>query len=260
MNTFVCARRWRIGTLQLLVSGLLLGWFCYSQPLAQQKSTKQAPPNYKTIPFSGLKVLADKGDPIAQNEVGLAFALGTKGQRQDFEQAFKLFSQAAEQGNSSAQHNLASLFFYGNGVPKNYQEALKWYRKSAEQGFIPAQFFLGWMYSEGKGVDENFKEALKWFKKAADQRDPEAEYSLGLMYLKGEDLNPDYVEAYKWINLAAAQGNTNAIRFRGKLSVSMTQEQIADGQRRASDFVKSKPSTNESPSVSTTTQREPGTK
>src|SRR5690242_11712973 len=147
MKIYPGAQLWRVRALELFLSGLVVACLCRVQPMAQTSSAR-APqaPAYKTMPFSGLKALSEKGDPIAQNEVGLAYALGTKGQRQDFEQAFKLFRQAAEQGNSSAEHNLASLYFYGNGVPKNYAEALKWYRKSAEQGFIPAQFFLGWMY------------------------------------------------------------------------------------------------------------------
>ena len=212
---------------------LTLVWICGAQQKGAKSTSKTAAPVYKNLPVSGLKALAEKGDREAQNELGLAYASGLKGQKVNFEEAFKLFRTAADQGLAGAQYNLGSLYFFGSGVPRDNQEALKWYRKSADQGFIPAQFYLGWMHANGKGVEEDFQEAIKWFKKAADQGDSEAQRSLGTMYLRGEDLNPDYVEAYKWLNLSAAQGNTNAIKQRNKLSVSMTQEQIAEGQRRA---------------------------
>ncbi len=212
---------------------LTLVWICSAQQKGAKSTSKTPAPVYKNLPVSSLKALAEKGDREAQNELGLAYASGLKGQKVNFDEAFKLFRMAADQGLAGAQYNLGSLYFFGSGVPRDNQEALKWYRKSAEQGFIPAQFYLGWMHANGKGVEEDFKEAIKWFKKAADQGDSEAQRSLGILYLRGEDLNPDYVEAYKWINLSAAQGNTNAIKQRNKLSVSMTQEQIAEGQRRA---------------------------
>lgn len=221
----------------LIVSTVWLN--CLAQKAPRKSAQKPAAPVYKNLTLANLKTLGEAGDLAAQNEVGLVYALAQKGQKQDYEEAFKWFRMAAEKGLASAQYNLGSLYFYGTGVPKDYEEARRWYRNAADQGYIPAQYFLGWMYGNGKGVAESYKESTQWFRKAAEQGDSEAQYSLGLMYLRGEDLNPDYIEAYKWINLAAAQGNTNAVKARGKLAVSMTPEQIAEGQRRASQFSKS---------------------
>lgn len=207
-----------------------------AQPVGAGAAQKAAPVNYKTITLTTLTNLAQSGDTIAQNELGMAYGLGKRVRKADPEEAFKWFRMAADKGYAPAQYNLGSLYYYGTGVPKDYQEALKWYRKAADQGFVQAQYFLGWMYSNGRGVDENFKESIRWFQKAAEQGDPEAQLSLGLMHARGEDLNPDYVEAYKWMNLAAAQGNTNAVKHRAKLSVSMTPEQLAEGQRRSVQF------------------------
>lgn len=177
---------------------------------------------------------ADQGDATAQTELGLK-ALMAK--TPNYTNAFRWFRLAAEQGNLLSQHNLGGLYFRGNGVPQDYKEAMKWYEKAAEAGFAPSQSFLGWMFATGKGVEENPKDALKWYLRAAEQGDKEAQYSLGLLYLEGE---PDYVEAYKWVNLSAAQGNTNAVKFRGKLTLSMTPDQVAEAQRRASQFVAKK--------------------
>lgn len=214
---------------------LVLGLPNRAQQPAPGSAAKPALKNYQTMNLTTLTNLATNGDPVAQNELGMAYGAGRRGVRKaNVEEAFKWFRLAAEQGYATAQYNLGSLYYYGTGVPKDTQEALKWYRKAADQGFIQAQYFLGWLFS--RGVEENFKESVLWFSKAAEQGDPEAQLSLGLMLLRGEDLNPDYVEAYKWINLSAAQGNTNAVKHRAKMSVSMTQEQVAEGQRRAVQF------------------------
>ena len=230
----------------LIACGLGLGMTSFAQK-AKPPAPRSKPPDYKSMSLTPLKTLAENGDAQAQNELGMAYASGKKGTKQpDLKEAFKWVRMAAESGLDRAQYHLGGFYFYGSGVPKDYQEAMKWYRKSADQGFTQAQYFLGWLHSTGIGSDEkfkDFKESVLWFKKAADQGDPEAQLSLGLMYLRGEDLNPDYVEAYKWINLSAAHGNTNAIRHRVKLSVSMTSDQIAEGQRRAVQFSEKPPGT-----------------
>ena len=62
------------------------------------------------------------------------------------------------------------------------------------------------------------------------------ELNLGFLYNKGDGVPTDYIEAYKWFNLAAADGNTGAVALRDSITTKMTQAQIAEGQRRASEF------------------------
>ena len=45
------------------------------------------------------------------------------------------------------------------------------------------------------------------------------------------------IEAYKWYSLAAAQNVDNSIEALPELTKEMTRAQIAEGQRRAADFV-----------------------
>ncbi len=54
----------------------------------------------------------------------------------DFKTAFNEIKPLAEQGNASAQYNLALMYDNGKGVLKDYKEAVKWYRKAAEQGTL----------------------------------------------------------------------------------------------------------------------------
>lgn len=66
-----------------------------------------------------------------------AFAQTDKGieyyEKEDYENAVKCFQQAAEQGDPTAQRNLANCYANGWGVPKDQEKANYWY-KMAEDG------------------------------------------------------------------------------------------------------------------------------
>ena len=55
------------------------------------------------------------------------------------------------------------MYYLGDGIAKDYNEAYKWYILAAEQGFASAQFNLGLMYDNGHGVAQNYNEAFKWY-------------------------------------------------------------------------------------------------
>src|SRR5436190_4090242 len=113
---------------------------------------------------------------------------------QDFEEAAKLFRQAAERGLPRAQRSLGELYQAGEGMAKDEVEAVKWYRKAADKGDAKAQSNLGSMYFSGQGgLKKDEKEALKWFKKAADQGEVSGQLSLAAMYIA-----KDPPESVKW--------------------------------------------------------------
>src|SRR5215831_17224848 len=51
-------------------------------------------------------------------------------------------------------------------------------RRLAEQGYTSAQSMLGTMYENGEGVPQDPDEAVKWYRKAATRGDGEAVYNL----------------------------------------------------------------------------------
>ena len=124
----------------------------------------------------------------------------------DYSKALALLKPLAERGNPRAQNGLGMIYDLGLGVPKNLNEASKWYRKAAEQGYALAQSYLGSMYAKGEGVPKDSVEAAKWYRKAAEKGNDFAQYNLALMYAKGEGVSQDYEEAYRWIRKAADQG------------------------------------------------------
>ncbi|HEY6336919.1 MAG TPA: GAF domain-containing protein, partial [Candidatus Sulfotelmatobacter sp.] len=78
-----------------------------------------------TSTLAQLRQLAEAGDPLAQNALGLRYAQGD-GVGLDEAEAARWFSKAAEQGNVAAQSKLGSLYWAGRGVPPSLQKAYFW--------------------------------------------------------------------------------------------------------------------------------------
>jgi TPR repeat protein len=201
---------------------------------------------------------AEQGDAVAQRNLGICYEHGN-GLRKDKAEAMKWYRMAAEKGHAVAQYNLGVCYSDGDvvakhpdpvdaiinlgrstlgmvSVAKDAAEAVKWFRKAGEQGNADAQNKLGCCYEEGSGVKKDLAEAAKWYRKAAEQGNAAAQYNLGVCYKSGTGVPKNFVEAHKWHNLASAQGFGTAKTQRFWSEVFMTREQIAEAQRRASEF------------------------
>ncbi len=84
-----------------------------------------AGPAIETATFEQLQQMALKGDPAAENAVGLRYATG-EGVKRDEKEAVNWFTKAAEQGNIAAQSKLGSIYFSGRGVPQDLNRAYFW--------------------------------------------------------------------------------------------------------------------------------------
>ncbi|WP_042906619.1 tetratricopeptide repeat protein, partial [Glaesserella parasuis] len=54
--------------------------------------------------------------------------------QQNYQAAFPIFKELAEQGDAVAQFNLGVMYDKGQGVRQDYHQAAKWFQKAAEQG------------------------------------------------------------------------------------------------------------------------------
>jgi len=75
--------------------------------------------------LEGLRRLAAQGDPIAQFAVGARYATG-EDVPQDYSEAVRWFSLAAEQGHVVAQATLGAYYWAGRGVPQDLVKAYLW--------------------------------------------------------------------------------------------------------------------------------------
>ncbi len=63
-------------------------------------------------------------------------------------------------------------------------------------------------------------------------------YRLGLEASTGGQTGDfDLITAHKWFNLAAMQGNLEARAYRAELAREMSQEEIAEAQRQAREYL-----------------------
>ena len=173
--------------------------------------------------FAGLPAFADFEKATEAFEKG------------DYETTLRELRPLAEQGYAPAQYNLGLMYGNGWGVPQDYQRALKWYKLSAEQGHVGAQFNVGNMYNDGHGVSQDGRQAVKWLTLAAENRHAQAQYNLAVLYYKGDGVPQDYVRVHLWFNLAASNGLEKGAESRDDIAKSMTTEQIAEAQKRASE-------------------------
>lgn len=104
-----------------------------SSPLPKSESAAYS---VETANFDQLKQMAQNGDPAAENALGLRYFQGDDGNgiSRDEQQAFRWFSQAAENGNLAAQAKLGSLYWAGRGVPKDLNRAYFWTVLARAQG------------------------------------------------------------------------------------------------------------------------------
>ena len=170
------------------------------------------------------------------NKLGVCVALcfiflGGCSPKTELEQAV----ENATAGNVNAQYNLGMMYRYGEGVPQDYAEAMKWLRLAADQGVAEAQHRIGQMHHNGEGVPQDYAEAVKWYRLAADQGFAVPRLNLAVMYYNGLGVPQDYVEAYAWSSVAAAGGID--VDYRDSIVGELTPEQLAEGQKRATELL-----------------------
>lgn len=163
------------------------------------------------IALSAKKRMAEGGDGEAQLMMGVAYADGENGLKQDFEKAFYWFEKSADNGIVDAQWQLGLLYFEGEGTPRDDDKGLYWVRKAAENGQMEAQNQMGLFYGTGYDfLEKDELEALRWYRKAADQGYDVAQYNLGNVYCFGYGVEEDMSLAVEWWQKSAQQGYSGA--------------------------------------------------
>ena len=169
-------------------------------------------------------------DPVFQIRIGRMYYLGAN-IRQDYTEAMKLFSAAAEQGSAAGQYLLGNMYETGAGTSIDNDAALEWFHKAADQGEPRAAYEIGVMYARGQGVTQDDAEALKWFRKAGEGGHPGALSWIASMYKDGQGVKPDRVEQYFWTRLAEEYGTP----YQGALP-ELTTDQKAAAEKRIADW------------------------
>ena len=180
---------------------------------------------------SWLLKAAEQGDLWSQYHLGDLYRRGLIGDFPDvpdslkrdlrYQEAFKWYRAAAEQGYAPAQNCLGEAYYDGRGVVKDYSEAIKWFRQAAGKGLAEAQYNMGRVYGYGYGVKQDFAEAFKWYSESAKKGNASAMDKLGWYYEHGYGVDQNYAEAKKWYEMALNGGHKSAQKDLDRLADMM---------------------------------------
>jgi|688.fasta_scaffold198316_1 TPR repeat protein len=153
--------------------------------------------------------------------------------------ALKWLHKAAELGNAEAQFKLGVMYDLGENITQDFSKAFEWYKKSAT--LIESEgttYNIAKMYYFGRGVPKDPTIAATWYLKSAMLGNAMAQFNLSLMYHNGDGLIKNRVKAYAWMNLAAAQSFGNSQAARDDFEKELTQEELIEAQKMASNWKK----------------------
>lgn len=115
-----------------------------------------------------------------------------------------------------------------------------WIRSLLDAGNVDAMFLFAAARIESgetrNGVPGE-REAIGWLEKAAIGRDTDSMLLLSRLYLEGTSVPQDFALAHMWLNIAASEGDESAAALRNSLESRMGQEQVAEAQRLAREWV-----------------------
>ena len=120
----------------------------------------------------------------------------------------------------------------------DYKAAVKLWMKSAEKGYPEAQGLIGGMYHAGLGIEKGYAKAMEWYLKAAKKGVAQAQLGIGNLYGDGLGVEKDYTKACMWFAISAEAGNERAEYNLKKITVRMTEADVAKAERMALEWIK----------------------
>ncbi len=146
--------------------------------------------------IADLTKAVDAGDPWSERTLGVMYASGKDGVKQDWNKAALLCRRAADHGDGLGMYCVGTLYDEGRGgLPRDTVQSAVWFEKAAEKGVADAQTDIGISYWEGQGVAVDRKRAIYWWRRAADQGNERARLKIS------ENLST--WESFKYITLPA---------------------------------------------------------
>ncbi|WP_442756265.1 peptidoglycan-binding protein [Methylocystis sp. JAN1] len=188
-----------------------------------------------------IKSLAQQGDPSAQYELAVRLADG-RGVARDAKTAAQWFEKAAAQGLAPAQYRLGSFYEKGVGVERDYARAKKYYQSAAEAGNARAMHNLAVLLAEGgDGGKPDYAAASEWFRKAAEFGVRDSQYNLAILFARGLGVPQSLTQSYLWFAAAADQGDADAAKKRDEVAARLDTKDLSTAKSLAAGFKPKEP-------------------
>lgn len=121
--------------------------------------------------------------------------------RQDYVEAYRLFTELEELGHVDATNNLATMYQTGTGIPRDYVKSAELYLSAAKAGHIDAAFNYSTLSRLGIGTHKNM------------------------------------AESYAWAVVAARHGASDLVAYRDVLATKISPEELMTGSEMAEKFL-----------------------
>ena len=193
------------------------------------EATSNLPPPTNEPPDAPAPEPADAVPPTviwsARYKEARRFLYGNKDTPPDFEEACRLLTDEATDGNVLAMFDLGKMFSDGIGRAANPELAQTWYTKALTAFLAVEQqrpnryveYRIGKMYAAGTGAEQDYETAAEWLTKSAEQNYAYAQYSLAKLYSEGKGVPQDHKTALHLYEQSAAKGFPYAAWELGKL-------------------------------------------
>lgn len=187
-------------------------------------------------PADRLTTLAEGGNADAMLLVGVKLLNG-EGSTKDEPRAAGWLKRAAARGQPMAQNYLGVLHRTGaGGVDASIPQAVHWFEAAALQGNRMAMANLGKIYAGGWAQGVDFRRAARWFVRAAMLGDTDSAFNLGVLYERGDGVMASRFDAYKWYSIAAAAGDQPAAKRARELARLLSPQELATANVLAAEF------------------------
>ena len=155
------------------------------------------------------------GSRTAYFSYGICLAYGIGGFEKNIEKGIEFIIRSSESEYTTAQFELANMYYEGNLVVQNHEKCLSLMKKIGEKNYydekiVLARRYVADFYNSGIGTEINYKEAVKWYEKSLETGIEEnnlcALYRLGLCYEVGNGVDKDYYKAKEYYQRALEEG------------------------------------------------------
>lgn len=114
------------------------------------------------------------------------------------------YIKSCKEGNADSCHLLATMYYQGDGLPRDLAMAAKLYGMACEKGNAMGCSVLGYMYANGEGVTKNITHSLNLYNKACVGGYPVGCTRLGSIYYSGEIVTKDLDRAVTFFQKGCA--------------------------------------------------------
>ena len=118
----------------------------------------------------------------------------------------------AEQGDPAAQFALGARYATGEQVKQDYSEAVRWFTQAADRGHILAQATLGAYYWAGRGVQPDLTKAYFWSALAQAGGDQASKYRVAVLTsrMSRSEILSAQQQANEWLHNHPAAGGASS--------------------------------------------------